>query len=136
MPKERSSLISRSPTAKKVFWISFAAVALIFLVHLMRPTRHAMVPDELIGEWHSTDPKYADRSLEIDAVSINFGTGEGTVATGFVKDVKAVSEGTRTVFTITYSVENVPSEVTVYYEGPRTNVLRFKNQEKIAWTKD
>jgi len=136
MSNEPASMIPRSPTAKKVFWISFAAVALIFLAFLMRPARHAAIPDELIGAWHTSDPNYADRSLEIDAVSINFGTGGGTVSTGFIKDVKAVSEGTKTRYTISYSVDNVPSEVTFYYEGPKANVIRFKNQEKIVWTKD
>lgn len=94
------------------------------------------VPDELIGEWHTSNAIYSDRSFEIDPVSISFGTGGGTVTTGFIRKVSAVQQGARTVYTISYQTDESVNEVCLYYETAKGKVIHFRNQESIAWTKD
>lgn len=82
------------------------------------------------------DRCYSDRSLEIDPVSISFGTGGGTVTTGFIKRVSAVQQGAGTLYTISYQTDESVNEVCLYYETAKGKVIHFRHQEGIAWTKD
>ena len=112
-----------------------AGITAIFLIIVaawmwQTPARKHL-PEELWGEWRTTDPSYADRAFELDNVCINFTTGEGTISVGFVKDVKEISEGNRTLYTVSYTVDDAPNEVSFYYEP--NNGLWFKNQEKVVW---
>ena len=103
---------------------------------LLSENAHPLVPDELIGEWHSSNAIYSDRSFEIDPVAISFGTGGGTVTTGFIRKVSAIQQGARTRYTISYQTEESVNEVCLYYETAEGKVIHFRNQESIAWTKD
>ena len=94
------------------------------------------VPDELIGEWHTSNAIYSDRSFEIDPVSISFGTGGGIFTTGFIRKVSAVQEGARTLYTISYQTDESVNKVYFYYETADSKVIYFRHQEGIVWTKD
>ena len=126
----------------KMMLVSTGVVLLIILVLVFwivrRPAKAQVhVPEDLIGEWHTANANYADRSFEIDPVSISFGTGEGTVTTGFIKKVSAVQKGARTLYTIRYTTDGTVNQVSFYYEiAAKDRVIRFRNQEGIAWTKD
>lgn len=123
-------------SAAKMIWASAGVVLLIMLASWICRPSNAQVPDDLIGDWHTSDPNYSDRSFEIDPVSINFGTGGGTVTTGFIKKVTSVSQGARTLYTVSYIADDSVEEVSFYYDTARGKVIRFRNQEGIAWTKD
>ena len=117
--------------------IGAAVIAAMTLAFWIWTPERAIVPDEVVGKWHTTDPNYADRAFEIDGTCVNFVTGEGTVSVGFIKKVRAVSEGNRTLYTISYSLDGATSEVSFFYEIIRNGEqIHFKNQENIAWTKD
>jgi len=103
---------------------------------LLSENAHPLVPGELIGEWHTSNAIYSDRSFEIDPVSISFGTGGGTVTTGFIRKVSAVQQGARTLYTISYQTDESVNEVCLYYETAEGKIIHFRNQESIAWTKD
>jgi hypothetical protein len=104
--------------------------------HSFWQSADTLVPVELIGEWHTSNAIYSDRSFEIDPVSISFGTGGGTVTTGFIRKVSAVQQGARTLYTISYQTDESVNEVCLYYETAEGKVIHFRNQESIAWTKD
>jgi hypothetical protein len=120
---------------KTVLWIFLGALVFVLGIHSYSPNDYN-VPGNLIGEWHSSDPAYAERSLEIDPVSINFGTGNGTVSTGFIKNVKASEDGGRTLYTIRYSVDDTDATVSFFYESGKPDTIRFKNQREVVWTRD
>jgi len=118
--------------------VSAGVVLLIILAFwiVWQPSK-AQVPEDLIGQWHTPDANYADRFFEINPVSISFGTGEGTVTTGFIKKVRAVQQGARTLYTISYTTDGTVYQLAFYYEiAKKDRVIRFRNQEDIAWTKD
>ena len=115
---------------------SAAVLLLIGLASWIWGPTNAEVPVELIGEWHTSDPNYADRSFEIDSVTVNFGTGGGTNTTGFIKKVSTTPLGARTLYTIAYAADDSVNEVSFYYETAKSKVIRFRNQENIVWTKD
>src|SRR5258708_18436450 len=109
-------MIEKTKSMKRTIWAGAAATLLILLVAWVGRVPKKQVPKELVGEWHTTDPNYAARTFEIDSVCINFTTGGGTVSTGFIKEVKEVPEGSRTLYTISYTVDDTPNEVSFYYD--------------------
>ena len=121
---------------RKMLLVS-AAVLLFtgFASWIWRPS-NTEIPTELIGEWHTSDPNYVDRSFEIDPVSVNFRTGEGSNTTGFIKRINAVPLGARTLYTIAYATDDSDKEVSFYYETAKAKIIRFRHQESIVWTKD
>jgi hypothetical protein len=129
-------MMETTKSMKTTIWAGAAATLLIVLVGWAWRAPNKKIPNELVGEWHTTDPDYADRSFEIDSVCITFTTGGGTVSTGFIKEVKEAPEGSRMLYTISYIVDDAPNEVSFYYDPNKGKVIRFKNQEKIVWKKD
>ena len=123
----------KTKSSNRPIWLG-AVVVLLLLISLFNwhaPEKH--IPDELVGKWETTDPNYSDRWFDIDSVLIDFGTGGATVSTGFIKEVKAVSEGNRTRYTITYLEDRAPKEVSFYYDNEG---IRFQHQESTIWKKD
>jgi hypothetical protein len=138
--RERSKeILQRIETAnivKRTKWGAAAVTLLIFLASWIGRPPNRQVPKELVGEWHTTDPNYADRTFELDPVCITFTTGGDTVSVGFIKEVKEVQEGNRILYTISYTVDDAPNKVSFYYDLNKGTVILFKNQERVVWRKD
>jgi hypothetical protein len=119
----------------------FAGVAVAFTLLLLgfywRAPNRSM-PEELVGEWHSSDARYSDRKMEIHHSVISFTTGEGTVSSGLIKEIREVPEGPRTLYTVVYDLDGASNELSFYYETgkPSGDVIRFKNQQNLTWIKD
>ena len=120
----------------KMMLAAVGTISLITLASGIWRSANTPVPDELIGEWHTSNAIYSDRSFEINPVSISFGTGGGTFTTGFIRKVSAVQQGARTLYTISYQTAESVNEVYLYYETAEGKVIHFRHQESIAWTKD
>jgi hypothetical protein len=129
-------MVSGAQQIRKMAAYSVAAfAALLGLSWYFQPPT-SRVPDDLIGTYHTSDEKYAERGLEIDSVSINFATGEGKVTVGIVDSVKVRLDSGKMLYTITYTSDEASNQVSFYYEPGKDQIIRFKNQERIAWTKD
>lgn len=115
--------------------VAVASVLLLTAIYWRPPNQK--IPEQLVGEWRTSNPKYSDRQLDITYGSISFTTGKGTVSTGFIKEIKTVQEGARTLYTVVYDLEGTPNELSFYYEIGKANVgvIRFKNQQEMIWTK-
>jgi hypothetical protein len=122
--------------ARRIIWTAVGVTLFIVLVLFAWQPPNKNVPEQLIGEWHTEDPNYDGRSLEINLISISFGTGEGKVTTGFINNIKEVREGVRVLYTISYTQDDVVSEVSFYYDVAKGEAIRFKNQQTVVWTKD
>ena len=94
-----------------------------------------LVPQNLVGEWVSSDPRYDDRVFEIDPVSVNFGTPGAKVSVGFIKSVTSEADGPRTLYTISYVVDKLPSRMSFYYDTRNGESIYFKNRQTVFWTK-
>jgi hypothetical protein len=117
-------------------WAGVAATLLLFLSAWIWRAPSKLVPYVLVGDWRTTDPNYGDRTFEIDPVCVTFTTGDGTVSVGFIKAVKEVSEGSRILYTISYTLDGEPNQVSFYYDQTNGNTISFKNQTKVVWKKD
>ncbi|MBV9888976.1 MAG: hypothetical protein JO119_20725 [Acidobacteria bacterium] len=126
---------AQSNNKLKALWIVLGGLLLVFGIRHYSP-RHSDVPDGLIGEWHCADPAYEGRSLEIEPITINFGTGAGSVVTGFIKNVSSSKDGNGTLYTFVYTVDDADSTVSFYYQPGKPDTIRFKNQRNIVWTRD
>jgi hypothetical protein len=130
LPKWTESSVVRLLSGFGLIIVLLVGAALIW-----GPSEH-MVPGALIGEWVSSDPHYDDRVFEIDPVSVNFGTPGSKVSVGFVKSVTAESEGPKTLYTIIYVANNnLPSQISFYYDTQHGETIYFKNRQSVVWTK-
>jgi hypothetical protein len=124
-------------SSTRTIWIVLAGIAaLILLAATVGSTKHR-VPEELLGEWHTSDPNYSDRFFEITPASITFTTGGTTGATGTIKQVTTTPDGNRTLYTVQYDLEGAHNVVSFYFESgpPNGDVIRFKNQQHTMWTR-
>ena len=93
------------------------------------------VPTELIGRWTSDEPRYAERSLEIDAKQIAFGVGHGTRMTYRVQGVeREVDATTGTLYRVYYDAPDEP-ERTLQVRLPTAGRLRIENHSEL-WTRE
>jgi len=116
--------------------LGFVVLTAIFFGAWIWHPEPTVVPPDLIGEWHTTDATYATRGLVIDESTINFETGDGKVTVGFIDKIKFSQLDNRTLVTIKYSLNGEPNSVSFYYEEGNNKTIRFKNQERVVWTKD
>lgn len=119
----------------KLKWIIIGIVVLVASIALMhdRPT---LVPDELIGVWTTSNPKYADRSLELSIGTVVFGTSKESVDVYFVSNVKKTVLDSNTLYTVYFHrLDGTDDEVSFYYSPENGGVIQFKNQKHIKWIK-
>ena len=129
LPKWTESSVFRLSAGFGLIVILLVAAALIY-----GPSAH-VVPDTLVGEWVSSDPRYDDRVFEIDPVSVNFGTPGAKVTVGFIKSVDSESDAGRTLYTINYVANDLPGQITFYYDTQKGESLYFKSRQNVFWTK-
>ncbi len=124
------------PSRKALLLRCAVVAALALLVYAHFKPRHVRMPSELVGTWVTTGNQYADRSLEIGQESISFGTGPGSVTTGFVEDIESSPADGKVLYTISYSADGAPGTISLYYAAAdEGETLRVKNQEQIVWKK-
>src|ERR1700679_4004254 len=85
--------------------------------------------------WVSSDRRYDGRVFEIDPVSVNFGTPGAKVTVGFVKSVTAEQDGGRTLYTIEYVANDLPGQISFYYDTEKGESLYFKSRQTVFWTR-
>jgi hypothetical protein len=113
---------------------TFGAIIVLSLIVSVFSSKVRDVPADLQGVWRTSDPAHADRFLELSAVTVSFGTGDGNVSTGLIRKIDEDAGERETVYTITYRGADGDSKVSLIYE-PRKRLLRLKNQERIEWTR-
>lgn len=121
---------------QRLSWL-LAILSVLVVISVFYVTRRSSnVPPELIGVWKTTSPEYTDRFLEIQEVTISFGTGDAKELTGFIKDIQAIPENDRIMYTITYSSNGQDQKVSFSFAPNEHNTLRFKNQENVVWSRE
>lgn len=115
----------------------FAICVLVVLIFGCHPFENKKIPDELLGEWMTTEPRYADCVLKFTDGLIIFGNGQDYLSVNYIVDIKKVCKDQIILYTIRY--ENASG---LKYTFPvlfgfknKEGVLRFKNQDHIIWTK-
>lgn len=97
-----------------------------------------IAPNELVGKWKTTAPKYADRFFKIDQKIITIGTGGENIEIYTIKKItmkKAPTEGSLLYTIYSKNKEGVEYKFAFYYSPEKGGVIKLKNQRHIIWTK-
>ena len=117
----------------------FIAVLITILVFVWHCGGEEIAPDDVMGVWKTSSPKYADRYFEITKERITFGIGEGNFEIYFIKKIrmKQFPQDKSRLYTIYYE-DDKGGEYTFafYYYHENGGVIRLKNQREIEWKKD
>ena len=115
-------------------WVALALLTTIF--GCQAPTEKT-VPDVLLGVWKTSEPKYADRFLELKKDAIIFGTGGDTFDHYPVEGVEQTSDEGGLLYHIYYlNREGQRYTFSIYYDSKDHGVIRFKNQKTFTWTRE
>jgi hypothetical protein len=106
------------------------AVALLLLVAMTACNRSqkTVVPDELIGEWTTSEPAYQNRSLKFtkDFVEIGF-EEDATPTIQRVTKVDVVGNGPSNIYTIYSGDKEGLHQITVYFDPTEGETIVLKN---------
>ncbi|MGH7289270.1 MAG: hypothetical protein ACREI8_14760 [Myxococcota bacterium] len=108
--------------------------AALALVAALACAKGDAVPAALIGRWTTDDPRYADRSLEIDLEQIRFGVGPGLQLGYRVRGVESQTDPSAgTLYQLFYDAPGEP-ERTLQLRLPAPDRLRLENHSEL-WTR-
>ena len=126
--------LPEKPVVRVLAGFGLIVIVLIAAAWIWAPPPR-LVPNNLVGEWVSSDARYDDRVFEIDHVSVNFGMPGDKVSVGFIQSVTGEPDGPRTLYTVSYVADNWPGQITFYYDTEKGESLYFKNRQTVYWTK-
>ena len=112
--------------------------ALLMLLVLLGcgPEKTRTIPEELLGTWKTSEPKYADTFIELTRDTIVFGLAEGPPKVHAVLAVEKSQENGNLLYTIRYlDEEGERYKFSFYYHPAGDGTLQWKNQPGILWTK-
>jgi hypothetical protein len=117
----------------------FCAIAALLAVMGCDPRKPAAVPAELLGTWRTQDPRYAGVFFKIESGNFSFATVEGNVESyAIIKYEQPASRPDARVpaHVLHGSRDGQKLQVTLVYESLGGGRLKFKNQDKVFWTRD
>lgn len=101
---------------------------------LLSPGRE--IADGLVGVWTTTAPAYADRTFEITKTLITFDSGGQRYSVNSIRKVAVVQDPVGALYTIDYTTpDDQVAELSFWYVQGREDMIRFKNQQHLVWTK-
>ena len=115
----------------------FLTLVILILFFGCQAKENRTVPDELVGVWRTSAPKYEDCYLELTKDLIIF------VNENFLQNMDANSiykvkkDDKDLLYTIYYkNDEGLKYQFSFYYDPSEGGVIRFKHQTQIEWTKE
>ncbi|MFQ5801538.1 MAG: hypothetical protein ACE5JQ_01415 [Candidatus Methylomirabilales bacterium] len=102
-----------------------------------QPATEKTIPDDLLGVWKTSEPKYADRFFEIKKDALIFGTGGDNTDIYSVASVEQAHDDVGLLYNIHYlNLEGQQYTFSIYYAPTNDGVIRFKNQKHFTWTRE
>jgi len=95
------------------------------------------VPEELLGVWKTSSPRYEDCSLKLDSDWVIFQNGLNTLNMNRITTVKETTEDNKTLYHIYYKdMKGQEYTLSFYYlQKADRDLIRFQHQTEIAWLK-
>lgn len=113
------------------------AFALLTTMLGCTPGHEKTVPEDLLGVWTTSEPKYADRFFELAKDAIIFGTGGDDFDVYPVESVERTRDEEGLVYNIRYlNREGQPYTFSIYYDASHHGVIRLKHQKHFHWTRE
>ena len=97
----------------------------------------ATLPDELLGVWKTSAPRYKDCFFELTKDTITFAnTDLDNIDVNSISKIEKIHKEKGILYTIHYeNREGQEYKFFFYYDPSRGGTIRFKNQEGIEWRK-
>ncbi len=95
-------------------------------------------PDALTGTWVTQEPRYKDKTLEINSSQIVFGTGENEPNTFFIDRIKKKEQSSNTEWTFFCAdMEGNQFEFVILYSPETEDMasITLKNMKTFHWHK-
>ncbi len=99
------------------------------------PEREITVPDELVGLWKTSTPKYADRYFEFTKKTLIFKVGQEEIGSHQIKDFEKFGDGEDTGYTITYLSLGEKYKFSFSYDPANDGVITIANKNGVQWTR-
>ena len=96
------------------------------------------IPDELIGEWQTLDPKYEGCNFEVTELTVSFQPKGAESYSNIITNVEREEDPNEefVLYTIFYKMESGKIyQLSLNYYPEENGAIRFKNQIEIVWTK-
>jgi len=95
------------------------------------------IPEELMGNWETSAPRYEDCSFELKDELIIFYKGINIVNLNHIKEIEGFPEKGGVSYNIYYEDQQRQEyKLALYYfKTPNGGVIRFNNQKQIEWTR-
>jgi hypothetical protein len=111
------------------------ALLAVVLYTSLAPERTGEIPDEILGSWRTTDPRYAETVLDIGKTTLVFGTADSGLTRHTIERVEQEDLDLAKLFTVHYRDEGGLNELSFFYI-PIDSMIRFKNQRSLSWRRD
>lgn len=95
------------------------------------------VPEELVGVWETSAPRYKNCFFELKGEMITFNKGLDYINVNLITDIEKSPEQEGILYDIHYEDEEGQEYKLslFYFKTPDGGVIRFKNQKEIKWTR-
>ncbi len=96
----------------------------------------AAIPDELIGEWQTSEPKYEGCYFEVTKLTVAFKPKDAEIYSNIITNIKRVEvpDEEFVLYTIFYKDESGKIfQLSINYYPEDNGAIRFKNQTEIVW---
>jgi hypothetical protein len=114
-------------------WAAMAVVVLVATA-IGCGTPSEDLPAEVLGRWVTSEPRYADRFLEIGRATVRFGTGGAASETYPISRVTTESGPRGRLIRITYLVEDDEMQLSFHYDSG-DSTIRLQNQSSFRWSR-
>ncbi|MGD8535180.1 MAG: hypothetical protein PVF66_04955 [Candidatus Aminicenantes bacterium] len=117
----------------------FVGLTILIIVFAHGCEKKAIISDEMVGTWNTTDSKYKETSFELTPDKIIFRTLGGEVNANTIKKIKTkkAPDTEEILFTLTYvNIEGQESVFSFFFGQKNGGIIRFQNQPEIIWTKE
>ena len=100
-------------------------------------SREKTLPEELLGEWETSAPRYDGCILEFVDKKIIFQNELTYMKINYITHIEKSPQGNRTLYNIYYEdLEEIEAKFSFYYYKVKDKaVIVFKNQKEMEWTK-
>ncbi len=111
------------------------ALLAVVLYKSLAPQRTEELPDEIVGSWRTTDPRYAETLLDIGRTTLVFGTADSSSTSHTIERVEQEDLELARLYTVHYRDEGGLNELSFFYIAI-DSVIRFRNQRSLVWRRD
>lgn len=139
---EHSAAPARStktaPAKRRPYMLTIVAVVVLATAAFQGPLMRALfqdtaVPDEFLGRWETTAPRYADRGFTLTRDTLLLRLGSHGRASYPVSGVRVTESGDSVLYTVHYKDGSATLEMGLRMEADST--LRLANLPGVFWKK-